>query len=117
MALFCDEAHLYIPQNSASNAAENSINTFERIAKEGRKYGVCLVVISERPSDVNGTVVSRCNNVIAMSLTNSDAQRVVKKLLPDGLGGFADLLPVRWLVMPFCSQEPVLVLRPLGMSP
>ena len=94
VALFCDEAHLYIPKDAASGAAENAIATFERIAKEGRKYGVGLVVISQRPAEVNRTVVSQCNNLVAMRLTNGDDQSVVRRLLPDSLGGFGDLLPV-----------------------
>ena len=77
-----------------SSAAENSIAIYERIAKEGRKYGVGLVVISQRPAEVNRTVVSQCNNLIAMRLTNGDDQAVVRRLLPDSLGGFGDLLPV-----------------------
>lgn len=94
VALFCDEAHLYIPQDVTSGAAENAIAVFERVAKEGRKYGVGLVVISQRPSEVNRTVVSQCSNLIAMRLTNGDDQSVVRRLLPDSLGGFSDLLPV-----------------------
>ncbi len=94
IALFCDEAHLYIPEHASSGAAENSIAVFERIAKEGRKYGVGLVVISQRPAEVNRTVVSQCNNLIAMRLTNGEDQAVVRRLLPDSLGGFGDLLPV-----------------------
>jgi len=94
LALFCDEAHLYIPEQLSSSAAENSVAVFERIAKEGRKYGVGLVVISQRPAEVNRTVVSQCNNLIAMRLTNGEDQSVVRKLLPDSLGGFGDLLPV-----------------------
>src|SRR3546814_16623109 len=83
-----------IPQDATSGAAENAIATFERIAKEGRKYGVGLVVSSQRPAEVNRTVVSQCNNLIAMRLTNGDDQTVVRRLLPDSLGGFGDLLPV-----------------------
>ncbi|WP_058555213.1 ATP-binding protein [Thiohalocapsa sp. ML1] len=95
IALFCDEAHLYIPERASSASADEiSVGIFERIAKEGRKYGVGLVVISQRPSEVNRTVLSQCNNVIAMRLTNGDDQSVIKRLLPDSLGGFGDLLPV-----------------------
>lgn len=95
VALFCDEAHLYIPERSQGDAAnEISISIFERIAKEGRKYGVGLVVISQRPSEVNRTVLSQCNNLIAMRLTNAEDQGVVRRLLPDSLGGFGDLLPI-----------------------
>ena len=95
IALFCDEAHLYIPEGSRGDAAnEVSISIFERIAKEGRKYGVGLVVISQRPSEVNRTVLSQCNNVISMRLTNAEDQGVIRRLLPDSLGGFSDLLPI-----------------------
>lgn len=95
IAIFCDEAHLYIPErHQAGGAGEVSVEIFERIAKEGRKYGVSLVVISQRPSEVNRTVLSQCSNLIAMRLTNGDDQSVVRRLLPDSLGGFGDLLPV-----------------------
>ncbi|WP_022700702.1 ATP-binding protein [Oceanicaulis alexandrii] len=95
IALFCDEAHLYIPERTSSDSVDEiSVGIFERIAKEGRKYGVGLVVISQRPSEVNRTVLSQCNNVIAMRLTNGDDQSVIRRLLPDSLGGFGDLLPV-----------------------
>ena len=95
LALFCDEAHLYIPERHSSGGIEGfAVDAFERIAKEGRKYGVGLVVISQRPSEVNRTVLSQCNNLVAMSLTNGDDQYVVRRLLPDSLGGFSDLLPV-----------------------
>jgi len=95
VAIFCDEAHLYIPERrDVGGAGDISIEIFERIAKEGRKYGVGLAVISQRPSEVNRTVLSQCNNLVAMRLTNGDDQAVVKRLLPDSLGGFGDLLPV-----------------------
>ncbi|MEF1280519.1 ATP-binding protein [Vibrio fortis] len=94
VALLCDEAHLYIPQRIAAGAADDiSIEIFERIAKEGRKYGVSLVVISQRPSEVNKTMLSQCSNFVSMRLTNADDQAVVKRLLPDSLGGFSDVLP------------------------
>ncbi|MBU9126946.1 ATP-binding protein [Burkholderia multivorans] len=95
VAIFCDEAHLYIPERHQAGGADDiSVAIFERIAKEGRKYGVGLVVISQRPSEVNRTVLSQCNNLVAMRLTNGDDQSVVRRLLPDSLGGFGDLLPV-----------------------
>lgn len=94
IALFCDEAHLYIPSNATNNIDATANQTFERIAKEGRKYGVGLVVISQRPSEVNRTVLSQCNNFVALRLTNIEDQNVVKRLLPDSLGNFAELLPI-----------------------
>ncbi len=94
IALFCDEAHLYIPNDAKQGVEISSLNSFERIAKEGRKYGVGLVVITQRPSEVNRTVLSQSNNFITMRLTNADDQYVVKKLMPDSIGNFAELLPV-----------------------
>ncbi|MBF0213593.1 MAG: ATP-binding protein [Magnetococcales bacterium] len=95
IALMCDEAHLYIPERAGADSSDAvSVKIFERIAKEGRKYGIGLVVISQRPADVNRTVLSQCSNVIAMRLTNGDDQAVIKRLLPDSLGSFGDLLPV-----------------------
>ena len=94
IAIFCDEAHLYIPASSESTMDTQSVGSFERIAKEGRKYGVGLVVISQRPSEVNRTVLSQCNNFVAMRLTNADDQAVIKRLLPDSLGDYSEMLPI-----------------------
>ena len=70
------------------------MKNFERIAKEGRKYGVNLTVIRQRPSEVNRTVLSQCNNFISLRLSNADDQAVIKKLLPDNLAGLTDSLPI-----------------------
>ncbi len=95
ITIMCDEAHLYIPERMQADSSDAvAVEIFERIAKEGRKYGIGLVVISQRPSEVNRTVLSQCNNVVAMRLTNGDDQSVIKRLLPDSLGSFGDLLPV-----------------------
>lgn len=95
IAILCDEAHLYIPERAQADSGDSvAVEIFERIAKEGRKYGIGLIVISQRPSEVNRTVLSQCNNVIAMRLTNGDDQSVIKRLLPDSLGSFGELLPV-----------------------
>jgi DNA helicase HerA-like ATPase len=95
IAMFCDEAHLYIPHRSdAGGVGDTSLHTFDRIAKEGRKYGVGLVVISQRPSEVSRTVLSQCNNFVALRLTNAEDQNVIQRLLPDSLGGLTGLLPI-----------------------
>lgn len=94
IALFCDEAHLYIPEKTQSSIDIAGLNSFERIAKEGRKYGIGLVVISQRPAEVNRTVLSQSSNFVAMRLTNAEDQSVIKRLLPDSLGNFSDLLPI-----------------------
>lgn len=93
LAFLCDEAHLYVQQVENRDAiADIGIKSFERIAKEGRKYGLGLVIISQRPSEVNRTVLSQCNNFISMRLTNVEDQNVIRRLLPDNLGNIADNL-------------------------
>lgn len=95
IALLCDEAHLYIPERTNQDAAaELGLKSFERIAKEGRKYGVSLTVISQRPAEVNRTVLSQCNNFIALRLSNAEDQAVIKRLLPDNLSGLTEVLPI-----------------------
>jgi hypothetical protein len=95
ICLLCDEAHLYIPERTnQDSASELSLKSFERIAKEGRKYGVSLVVISQRPAEVNRTVLSQCNNFISLRLSNAEDQTVIKKLLPDNLAGLTEVLPI-----------------------
>lgn len=94
IAIFCDEAHLYLPVMAADNMDERGLKNFERIAKEGRKYGVSLVVISQRPADVSKTILSQCGNFIAMRLTNPEDQNVIRRLFPDNLGDFAEMLPI-----------------------
>lgn len=94
IALFCDEAHLYLPDKPLSSVEAAGLQNFERIAKEGRKYGIGMVVISQRPAEVNRTILSQSNNFVAMRLTNAEDQSVIKRLLPDSLGGFSELLPI-----------------------
>ena len=65
----------------------------ERIAKEGRKYGISMMIVSQRPSEISETVFSQCNNFVAMRLTNPNDQRYVKRLLPDDLAAITDSLP------------------------
>ena len=90
--LVYEEAHKYVPKSDLVKfrASKNSI---ERIAKEGRKYGVTLLLASQRPSELSETIFSQCNNFIAMRLTNPIDQNYVKRLLPDTLGNLNDKLP------------------------
>ncbi|MFV4914829.1 ATP-binding protein [Microbacterium lacticum] len=94
VTLVCDEAHLYLPAGNAGAADLRALDSFERIAKEGRKYGISLLVISQRPSDVSRTVLSQCNNFIALRLTNDQDQAVVKRLMPDSMDGLTAALPL-----------------------
>ena len=90
--IVCEEAHNYIPRNGGAeyNSAKHSI---ERIAKEGRKYGLNLMVVSQRPSEVSETIFSQCNNFIVLKLTNINDQNCIKNLLPDNNSALVDILP------------------------
>jgi uncharacterized protein len=87
--LVYEEAHKYVPNFDLSKY-RSSKQSIERIAKEGRKYGVTLLLASQRPSEISETIFSQCNNFIAMRLTNPVDQSYVKKLLPDTLGSIID---------------------------
>ena len=93
--LICDEAHLYLPtKDEADSTQKQALYNFERIAKEGRKYGVSLIPVSQRPSDVSKTILSQCNNFVVLRLTNDRDKFVIKNLLPDTLKSTIDLLPM-----------------------
>lgn len=93
--ILCDEAHLYLPTRQDADAAERqALAAFERIAKEGRKYGVSIVVVSQRPSDISRTILSQCNNFIALRLTNDTDQGVIRRLVPDQMSELTDVLPL-----------------------
>lgn len=91
--MVCDEAHLYLPvKDDADTVQKQALYNFERIAKEGRKYGISLLVVSQRPSDVSKTILSQCNNFIVLRLTNDRDKGVIKNLLPDSLKGTIETL-------------------------
>lgn len=95
ISLICDEAHLYLPERSGSAVAESrSLDVFERIAKEGRKYGVGLVVVSQRPAELNRTILSQCSNFLALRLANDTDQQAIRRLLPESLGSLVEALPM-----------------------
>lgn len=87
-----EEAHKYVPKSDLARF-KSSRASIERIAKEGRKYGISLAIVSQRPSEISETIFSQCNNFIAMRLTNPEDQNYVKRLLPDSLGSVTDILP------------------------
>ncbi|MBT7789664.1 MAG: ATP-binding protein, partial [Calditrichaeota bacterium] len=90
--IVCEEAHNYVPQTDSA-AFRSSRKSIERIAKEGRKYGLSLMVVSQRPSEVSETIFAQCNNFVALRLTNSNDQNYVKRLFPDNSSALADILP------------------------
>ena len=92
MLLVCEEAHRYIPNDDI--AGESSVrDILSRIAKEGRKYGVSLGLITQRPSDLAEGVLSQCGTIISMRLNNDRDQAFVKAAMPEGARGFLDSIP------------------------
>lgn len=91
--LVCEEAHIYLPRDERSDYRA-SRKAIERIAKEGRKYGISLMVVSQRPSEVSDTILSQCSNFIALRLTNYLDQNYIKSLLPDSSSTLVDMLPI-----------------------
>lgn len=89
IAVFADEAHIYL--NERDTASEAARHSAERIAKEGRKYGVSLTVISQRPREVSSTILSQCNSFLCLRISNPEDQSYVKSLLPDSVRGIANL--------------------------
>ena len=90
--IVCEEAHNYIPQKDDA-AYRSSRKSLERVAKEGRKYGLSLMVVSQRPSEVSETIFAQCNNFLALRLTNNADQSYVRRLFPDNSSGITDILP------------------------
>ena len=90
--LVCEEAHNYIPKDGGAEYAASK-HSIERIAKEGRKYGLNLMVVSQRPSEVSETIFSQCNNFLVLKLTNINDQSCIKNLLPDNNASLVDVLP------------------------
>ena len=89
--LMCEEAHAYIPRASDSQFA-GSRKSMERIAKEGRKYGVGLAVVSQRPHEVSETVLAQCGTFICLRITNPDDQSYVRSLVPESEGDLVSVL-------------------------
>ena len=95
ICVVCDEAHLYLPVHAESGPVQRAaLETFEAIAKEGRKYGIALLVVSQRPADISRTILSQCNNFIVMRLTSDEDQAVVERLVPETLGAVTSILPL-----------------------
>jgi hypothetical protein len=94
VALVCDEAHIYLPRDKGNPNQQRAVESFEKIAKEGRKYGVSLMIVSQRPSDVSATILSQCNNVMALRLTNSNDISAVKNMMPESMTSFMEMLSV-----------------------
>ncbi|MGI8966622.1 MAG: ATP-binding protein, partial [Limisphaerales bacterium] len=89
--LVCEEAHRYVP-NSGEAQYEAAQEAVRRIAKEGRKYGIGLLLVSQRPSEVEATVLSQCNSWIVLRITNDADREHVRSILPDSMAGLTKML-------------------------
>ena len=89
ISIFCDEAHSYL--NDKDPMFTSSRKAAEKLAKEGRKYGISLTVVTQRPREVSATILSQCNSFMCMRITNPDDQIYVKRLLPENIGGIINM--------------------------
>ncbi len=92
LLVICEEAHRYAPRRDDA-VFKGAKAALSRIAKEGRKYGVALGVVSQRPSELDETILSQCNTLFALRMSNDADQAYVKRALPDGVRSLVDVLP------------------------
>lgn len=92
LSIICDEAHVYIPSSDFGLGASQRrlLDVFETIAKEGRKFGVSLMVVSQRPSELNRTILAQCANFIVLKMSNDADKQMIKGILPEGSKGVVD---------------------------
>lgn len=91
ITLICEEAHAYIPREKGGQF-DGTKKMMERIAKEGRKYGVSIGVVSQRPTELSETMLSQCSTFICLRTTNPDDQAYIKGLVPEAEGDLTDIL-------------------------
>lgn len=117
IVLVMEEAHTFIKRYNADidneNATAMCTKVFEKISREGRKYGLGLVLSSQRPSELSPTVISQCNSFLLHRLSNDRDQELVSKLVPDNLRGLLRELPSlpsrNAILLGWASELPVLV--------
>ena len=115
--LVMEEAHTFVKRYKQSaedyDAGSTCCQVFERIAREGRKFGLGLVISSQRPSEISPTVLSQCNTFLLHRISNDHDQELVQKLVPDNLRGLLRELPLlpsqRAILLGWASELPVLV--------
>jgi hypothetical protein len=91
ITLICEEAHAYIPREKGGQF-DGTKKMMERIAKEGRKYGVSIGVVSQRPTELSETMLAQCSSFICLRTTNPDDQAYIKGLVPEAEGDLTDIL-------------------------
>lgn len=90
--LIFEESQNYIPKEK-SNLTKFSINSISKIAKEGRKYGISQLIISQRPSDLCDSIISQCSNFFVLRVTNPNDQNFIKNVMPDHLASLTNMIP------------------------
>lgn len=90
--LVCEEAHRYIPRTE-NTGFEPTRRSIARIAQEGRKYGVSLCLVTQRPSEISETILSQCSTVFALRMNTEKDQEFVRRTLPDDASGLLKALP------------------------
>ncbi|MFZ5836547.1 MAG: ATP-binding protein [Pseudomonadota bacterium] len=100
--LVCEEAHRYVPRDEEVRFGPSK-KAISRIAKEGRKYGVGLCLVSQRPAELSTSALSQCNTIIALRMSNIRDQEFVANALPESAGGLLSALPS------LAQQEAVIV--------
>lgn len=92
VTLVCEEAHRYVPANSALGF-EPCKRSIAKIAKEGRKYGASLCIVTQRPAEIDPTILSQCNTVFALRMSNDRDQEIVQSAVADTGSGLLEFLP------------------------
>jgi hypothetical protein len=93
LMLVFEEAHRYLPSGEGYFIQGYARRSVQRILKEGRKYGLGAILVSQRPSELDETLLSQCGTFVALRLSNSQDQGRVRSAVPDELAGLVDLLP------------------------
>jgi hypothetical protein len=110
-----EEAHTFIRNNTNQEVRSSQlcVEVFERIAREGRKFGLSMVLSSQRPSELSPTVLSQCNTFLLHRLVNDKDQELVKRLVPDNIGGLLKELPIlptrKAILLGWASPIPMLI--------
>jgi len=92
MLLVCEEAHRYVPRDD-NIGFEPTKRTLSRIALEGRKYGVSLALVTQRPSELSANILSQCNTLFALRMSNERDQEIARRALPENALGLLGALP------------------------
>jgi hypothetical protein len=88
----CEEAHRYVPLDKTLGF-EPTKRALSRIAKEGRKYGVSLCIVSQRPAELDPTILSQCNTIFSLRLTNERDQEILKAGISDAAASLLEFMP------------------------